>query len=265
MIGKWFNLFDKYDKYYINPYSKSKIKVVKPINYDENVDIEISDEYDKFSISQNYNFFCDIIEGKIDITTIDDIDLSIQGRNYKKCNYCKVISTYFPMRLCSSCDKLMCSLCWEEKTEEDAKLNGSKNYVRRKDDLQKCFSHIEKINIKYNTTVYCDLCKNFSRDIYGTWYCDRKGNKDICPQCSISEAGYEIINLFGSFIPTKYKDELSELPYGSLLDWIIIGKHKSSDDLLLININRDSKLYGKYASIIYDNDEYKMNTSIIVE
>lgn len=253
-VGKWFSLFSG-DMTDIK--NNVRINCTRPKNYDKTLPLIVPSGYSKVDMKENYDFFADLVEKKIDLVSINHTNITEEGKIYKKCDYCKIISSSFPYRFCKTCDKSMCCKCWEEKTEEDAKKNGAKNYIKRKNDLQLCFSHIDKIEIKYNIPVNCDLCNGSSRDVFGKWSCDRKSNRDLCPSCSFSEIG-TVITSKGNYEKVFYRDENYDLGYGSILDWVLVGKHEDEKEYLLYNINQNSTLYCKYGYIYIDDNDYKM-------
>ena len=57
----------------------------------------------------------------------------------------------------------MYKVCYSERTEEDAIKNGAKNYHKRKDHLNKCFTVNKLIKIDMGQSVYCDECSNYYR------------------------------------------------------------------------------------------------------
>lgn len=252
----WFSLFKDGS---ITLKNGGKLITEKSKNLDMNFP-QCPEEYNKVTLKENYDFFRDLIEGKIDLVEINSYNITEEGRIYKKCDYCKIIGSNFPYSFCKKCDKLMCNYCIEEKTEEDAKKNGAKNWHRRKNELLYCFSHMDELKVKFNIPVNCDLCSGSSKEIFGKWNCDRKNNKDLCPSCSYSKFGSMIMGKFNNFKGYYYIDE-NNYDYGSILDWVVIGKKENENDLeyLLYNFNKNSEKYKSYAYLKNENDLYKLN------
>lgn len=244
-LGDWFQMFDN-DKLTIE---NTTIDVTKPTNFDQLFPtLENIPNYQTCNLTDNYDFFATLGDGALNIRIIDDKNI---GNFYHNCDYCQInIPSYaYPIRTCQECKKDMCSLCWEEKTEKIAIANGAKNWQSRKDKLLTCFSHQNKINITKELPINCDLCQKSSAAIFGTWFCNRSQNKDICPSCSYTEGQRFINSVYGQWNPTLYSPQI--LPFASFLNWILLYKD-SENNTLLYNINKDSSLYHTVAFMVED-------------
>lgn len=146
----------------------------------------------------------------------------------------------------------MCSLCWEEKTEEIAKKNGAKKWKNRKDALLSCFAHQDKFEITKELPVNCDICEQYSNTVFGKWHCNRKNNKDVCPSCVNTEQGQDFISQVDGWTQTNYK-KTSNSDFASFLNWIVLLRDKDTNDALLYNINKNSPQYHRVVLVAVDD------------
>jgi hypothetical protein len=251
-FGSWFKLFPCRD---ITLYDGVLLDVEMPYNYDKCIpEIKIDDNYRYCNNNDNFKYFKDLSEKKIKIAVINDINLTETSRILKKCSYCLCIvsNNGFPIRYCKQCKKNMCKLCYDEKSEEIALDNGSKNWNMRKDDLKRCFDHVDELNIAHNLPVNCDLCGEKSKDCFGRWYCNRSTDKDICPVCFYTDSGQIFIKSEReTWEGILYRDEYKNPNFGSMLNWVLLID--SDNGYVLYNINKDSVHYHKIALATIDN------------
>lgn len=263
---KWFDFFPNNYLEINNCY----LNCEKPKDHDNKIP-EFSFNYQKFKkmhTTDILNFFYEISIGKTIISIIDGKNLLTFENEY--CDYCKTDiqnkSDY--THFCLLCKKQMCNLCYTEKNEQIAINNGSKNWNIRKNFLLKCFSH-DSFIFHSDINIVCDLCSKSSKNNFGTWFTNRESNKDICFSCFCLKNGEEFMNTINTeWIEVKYQNIYKKLPFYSLLDWIPIlttnledisdfteeknhQENKSTSrgfsEIILYNINRNSKLYEKTA------------------
>lgn len=248
-VGDWFNMFTGNSGNSINSVKNTKnnleayIPTWKPKNFDNTIPEKEIPRYKKATLEENYDFFANIADGNFNFSKINGV--SLQYEFFEKCSFCKLtFQESYPFRICTYCDKIMCALCWEEKTEEDAKRQFSKNWHKRKDELLNCFSHQDFI-FKKELLIYCDNCNVSSLFLQGTWRCDRVNNIDFCPECAKLKDCSEYVNV------EYYDIDGLDINFGSILDWIIL--FSSDTENILYNINKDSELYHKLA-ILRENE-----------
>lgn len=91
--------------------------------------------------------------------TPDDIDQDVCDSLY--CDYCRTPISSDNFYNCAECHADMCELCFQEKTEEIAIANGAKNYHKRKELLNVCFAHSDKLILivikEYFTNLFKDI------------------------------------------------------------------------------------------------------------
>ncbi len=235
-MGTWFNLFTNKNNFFIDG-NILRLDVTKPQNYDFDLpDIQSSEFFEKMTFASIYDYFVDFVSCNINLTSINGKTVAGDMSKYT-CDYCKTAENIL-LKFCVVCNKYMCKLCFEEKTEEEAKQNGAKKWEQRKDAILHCFSHLDKLIYNDNLTVKCDGCGIFSLDLSGVWKQNRDDDMDFCPLCVpkgifSSDKWCDIQRISESFRPC----------FGSLLDWIPILKKK--DDMIFYNINKQSPHYHK--------------------
>jgi hypothetical protein len=245
-IGYWFHLFP------ITPLETtlgSELIVKLPSKHDKYFPDINCNNCKIYDYKDNYNFFFELAKGDIKIVMLNSVNITELHRLTKKCDYCFVTveTKGYPIRSCEKCDKYMCSLCYEEKTEEIALKNGAKNWIHRKEELLKCFEHLDNIKICENLPVNCDLCSQKSKTCLGTWRCNREKDKDICPNCFYTDKGQNFISdNRGKWNNIYYGKDHKDHNFGSLLDWIIILENEEKDYVLYNNI-QNSYNYNKIA------------------
>lgn len=236
--------FDKFEDYLV--LDGSRIPTTPPKNFDKELPkVEKVGDYFPVTMEENNNIFEEILEGNNRIRRIDDRKFSYLDRNYNVCGYCKIVVEIegYPFRKCTECNKEMCALCWSERTEEIALQNGAKNWHKRKDDLEHCFSHEDKFIVWRELAVFCDNCNTESHLSPGVWMCDRENDIDFCPDChdKAPKTAKE----------TYYRSETEEMAFGSLLDWIYVLRDQDGNSVLY-NINKDSPKYHTIALLNID-------------
>jgi hypothetical protein len=253
-LGEWFNI---YTEPIIETDEGARLNVAIPRNYDNSLPIfDPIDGYNTCTMANNYDHFASLLDNEIRVSVVDGEHLTEMSQLYRYCDYCgtNIDTKGYPIRSCSECKKSMCSLCWEEKTEEIAEKNGAKNWSSRKDELLTCFSHQDKISVTQELPVNCDICEKSSKNISGKWHCNRGQNKDVCLSCFYSQRGQAFLSsIEGKWTETEYKQEPIMHTFGSMLDWVVLLEDEDEYDYLLYNINKDSPNYHKIALVAIDN------------
>ena len=249
IFGSWFHLFQENsfittETYFIN--------TQKPIDYDKELPELKIDTLQSCDLEDIKDFFIKIKNEEIKICILNGKDIT--NWTHKWCDYCNCLldNKTPPLHICKLCKKIMCNLCYEEKTEEIAIKNGSKNWKKRKNYLLNCFSHIENIYTE-KLRINCDICNCSSIDTFGYWHTNRKQNKDVCPTCFYVKNGQDFMEkISGKWGTVFYTDDFTNLDFGSILDWIPVMK-TTSEDFVLYNINKNSKMYKKL-SLCYSDE-----------
>lgn len=160
-----------------------------------------------------------------------------------RCSHCH---TCVEWAILCECGKRMCEKCWTEKTEEQAIVNGAKQWKKREESLKQCFAHRQLYSIqKQGVSFFCDSCGTDNLPTYGdkpSLHCRIK-NLDLCFDCVNLEKGKKIMEL--SQHPDGFQTwaEYNPLNFDSIPDFVPIMC--SNEHELLYNINPDSKYYHK--------------------
>jgi hypothetical protein len=256
-LYKWFDLYTEP----IISIEDLQLDVKIPTNCDDCLPIfDPIDGYSTFTKENNYDYFASLLDGETRITVINGENFSELSRRYPCCDYCETMIDFraYPIRFCSQCEQNICSLCWEEKTEQIAIKHGAKNWKNRKDKLLTCFEHENKFLISKQITVNCNICEKSSKIVNGKWFCNRDADIDICPSCFYKEEGQELIrDSEGKWNETEYKEQPANKTIGSMLDWVVLLKDERGEyDYLLYNINKDSANYHRVILVAVD-DHYR--------
>ena len=219
-------------------------------------------KHEKLTIDQIIEYYNEIIEGDVRVSFINGLETRLD-MGYYYCDYCRTElfgrngerDNYY---YCKTCKIDMCSLCFEEKTEEIAVKNGAKNYAERKEALQNCFNnhileHRDTTNMPtYSNYRVCDYCKS-SIDS-GTYYSNKQTDKDMCTKCyDSSEENKKICQTEKlEFVDNSKTQNFDYFGWGSLFDWIPIIKDDEYN-MVTINCNPDSKLFGKVGLVSVDD------------
>lgn len=160
------------------------------------------------------------------------INGALADGTWYSCDYCHQLIQEDEWLYCYDCNKDMCPLCYDEKSEEIALKNGAQNYHLRKDNLEECRAHNLQTSVG-REMCYCDVCDE-PIALMSKYYSDVKGNYDVCLGCS----------------STVSVDHLTcienDLFFGPLEDWqeIVVDEY---DNAILCNINAKSPYYKKFA------------------
>lgn len=206
------------------------------------------------------NYFVSLREDDLRIKCLNGIPTSnVTGFN---CDYChQFIGT---LRYhCQDCWKDMCTLCYSERSDEDALKNGAKNYHLRKDSIEKCHNeHHLNWMVDYDY-VCCDICskdikENVLRDANFATNGDLKydyDRKDVCEDCMNTVKGQELIKEHNlSIRKIKFKNNCDQSGFGSMLDWVPIYQSNSEAyNFIYYNINKNSPNYSTLACSAEDN------------
>jgi hypothetical protein len=182
------------------------------------------------------------------INHINGVDISFFSFGSLYCDYCNVSIKDKEYYYCWDCVKDMCILCFEETDEEKAIANGAKNFKKRQDSLKECRQHLLKKR-DYPVTTFCDVCNDVIID--NQLYSLDIVNSDLCLKCEKTDKGQEIIK-DKSLKLVKNKIPMDSCEFGSMLDWIPVIKNKDQD-MILLNMNPDSKYYEKVCLMAIDN------------
>ena len=262
---------------YIITDENSYLSVIKPVVLAELPFIDPSLINDKYlTIETNktmLKYFKDLLnidESGMRISVINGMHLDDNTSFYYcDCDYCDATMNddWF---YCYHCNKDMCKMCYEETSEEVALKNGSQNYKKREEALNKCRSckQIEPRNI-YNIIQpihrMCDLCKNkielsfYSiRETYDTY--------DICIECYQNRDDARIVVETKSMqlidINDKSNYYFGHTGFGSMLYWFPIITDKSSCSVF-INLNPDDINYKKIC--LQSCDDHGRNGYFIIK
>lgn len=223
--------------------------------------IEIDDVYFYISIPKNYDTELPLIEnipnGHSTDIAIDELAEfyktdrirrinNMELRDTPACSYCKFGCK--KAYTCLHCNKIMCNLCYSEKTEEDAIKNGAQNWHVRKDELLKCFSYNNFLEVDYRIYVCCDSCGISSTDYLEThpegsiW--NTNDEEDYCPSCKSEREGFR---------PLHINKKRFQYGIGSIVDWIPILIDEETQACVNYNINKDSPFYHKVILVSVDD------------
>lgn len=211
---------------------------IRPKVLDNNLpDFDLVESHERCTLQNILDYYSQLESGN------GIMNVYLEGEpliNSIRCYHCKITVDW--VILCE-CGKYMCSLCWPEKTEEQAIVNGSKKWKSREESLKQCFAHKQLESVQTQIFNYnCDICKGeFSMmDDKNAIHCRFK-NLDICSACLTSEKAKKIIAL--SQHPDGFQTWFENKPInlGNLPDFVPIMKFE--EHLLLYNINPDSKHY----------------------
>ena len=242
--------------------------VHKPLRLDELPSIDasfINDKYLELETPKSMlDYFNNVLNSpeRLRISLINGIQLNRNAYSGYVCDYCCtcIEDDWF---YCLHCNKNMCKLCHEETTEEIAIANGSENYKKREDKLNKCraFNQIEPRNI-YNiiTPIYgrmCDICEyddindfiiGFNDNFYSVTTDSGYNTFDICMDC------YQKSDDVRNMVETKsmrlidVNDKSNYFFYytefGSMLYWFPVISDTEGCHVF-INLNPDDTNYGK--------------------
>ena len=117
------------------------IPVKLPNSYTQVPEFEFKlDKHEKCDLSFIKDYFSDILDENYRIQHLNGLQTGLDMFCYY-CDYCNTsllgenderVKYYY----CNDCRIDMCTLCFEEKTEEIAIKNGAKNYIKRQAQLQ---------------------------------------------------------------------------------------------------------------------------------
>jgi hypothetical protein len=160
-FGSWFSFFPEN---FIST-GQTDINTEKPVNYDK--EIPTLEDFQSCNLEEITEFFNKIRYEEVKICVLNGKDIT--NWTVKWCDYCNcsLESKHHPLHICKLCKKVMCNLCYEEKTEEIALKNGSKNWKKRKNHLLNCFSHIEEMYTE-KLRINCDICNCSSVNVVRT-------------------------------------------------------------------------------------------------
>jgi N-acetylglutamate synthase-like GNAT family acetyltransferase len=232
IIGSWLKSYRQSAKIINNLMITDEDQILVDVTIPEAYDEELPEFGDiPGHTKQTWNdineYFLGLLEDSYRIVNINGKSTLLE-ENWLNCDYCNA-SEQLWMRHCDECDKNMCNLCWEEKNEEIAIRNGAQNWFDRKDALLACF---------------------------GEWFCNRKDEKDLCLECSITEEGKKIIAQDESWKKCVIgENNLCAFftGFGSLLEWVPILVDAEEHHMMMYNIVPGSKNYHRTALVAVDD------------
>jgi hypothetical protein len=258
-------LFNEDEEYYLD--------VTIPDEYDDELpEFEPIPDHEKQSLEQVNTYFEEILDGDYRISNINGKETNdVWGIGSSKmiCSYCDYTDSY-NMHHCTECDKVMCDLCYGERTVEDALKNGSKRWLERKDALLTCFAHeaegkFDRKEVEL-VEVRCDVCSKNSMEKMGEWFMNRQDDLDLCVECSTTPKGKEILkNSNGNWkMKSLSKDDHPALNtgYGSFLNWVPVMVSSEEGHMMMYNIVPGNEHYHKVALVACD-DHGRMGFHVI--
>jgi len=270
IIGSWLKSYRQSAKIINNLMITDEDQILVDVTIPEAYDEELPEfgnipGHTKQTWDDINKYFLGLLEDSYRIVNINGKSTLLE-ENWLKCDYCNA-SEQLWMRHCDECDKNMCNLCWEEKNEEIAIRNGAQNWFDRKDALLACFQHEKegKFSTRESDTVnvYCDICnantfnaENENIVKLGEWFCNRKDEKDLCLECSITEEGKKMIAQDESWKKCVIgENNLCALftGFGSLLEWVPILVDAEEHHMMIYNIVPGSKNYHRTALVAVDD------------
>lgn len=226
-FGDWFNLCDVMK----TPIERELYDAEFPSFVDFS---RLNTNYKRLTTDEIYDYYVSVLNGKFDFV--------LQNEDTLSCDYCEVITELQWIRNCTVCNKNMCNLCWNERSEETALANGSIRWSERKASLELCFAHEKEGKLQVREIkplrVTCNLCNCSSAYSPGVWRSNRSVNQDLCGGCSKTTDGiYFMANISG-----MWKLETYEVFQHLLFDWLPICKDET-ENLIVFNIRKNSPYY----------------------
>lgn len=258
--------------------------------YAEIPEFENPKGFEKFPSGEEW--FDDLATDRVRLYNLNGINIANEP-NDGECDYCGWGINNDVLYHCNECQLTMCGKCFPEKTEEIAVRLGAKNYAKRKDALEKCFSHSESLE-KIPTLTECGFCKATSAVMIGEWTKSIKDpsrglcevcfgktkslklsenivNNRYCDFCCISNVKLHTDSTSNSDICEACHDDLmsstkieythSGRMYGSMLEWIPILRDEEQN-ILFINLAKTSPNFLKISLGSFD-DHGRMGIYIV--
>lgn len=250
-------LFNEDEEYYLD--------VTIPDEYDEELpEFEPIPDHSVQTLEQINTYFEELYEGDYRISVINGEYTTdpwgVHNSTSLECDFCNYTTSH-SMHHCTECNKVMCDLCYGERTVEDAIRNGAKRWHERKDALLKCFEHeaqgkFDRKEIDL-VQVRCDVCGELSLEKMGEWLMNRESDKDLCVECSTTPEGKEILKDSEGEWKMKSLSSASHpalnTGYGSFLNWVPIMVSEEEGHMLMYNIVPSSEHYHKVALVACDD------------
>jgi hypothetical protein len=212
------------------------------------VDLPINNGLKKVSDEDVLHYFTDVLQQNVRIMVINNNYTSYES----VCDYChdfySIENKYY---YCANCYKDMCTLCYDETSEEIALQNGAKNWRLRKDILDICRKqHVVKEKHK-NMFPFCDGCSS-KLNIIIPFYSNRVKDIDYCVKCCKSDI-IDKYDLLKKFVTQADIEEYNN--FGNILDWVPLYMEFPEDEeaYMLQCLNPENKFYKRIALACSDD------------